>query len=188
MLKLFRILFLFLMTCGLSHAGIYTTHPDRPVGNIKSTLKNPDTPKSAPKDIRTTRVDRTLKIENDTIIITPELCRSLTITYQTPQDILYTPNDPSYKGVRVDTNPHTIKVPESIRIPIRYSRLSRQESTNATSPANSAFKSDFIDEIPLGFIDFQLKSGDIKFNGKSLTEDYKNNLLQLCRDLLEASS
>jgi hypothetical protein len=46
-------------------------------------------------------------------------------------------------------------------------------------------KSPYVDEIPLGFVEFSLDTGEITYNGQKLTSQESANLRQSCQKILE---
>ena len=168
-----------------SSRDLKSTYPRNEIGTVKSTQQNPQS-----DNIKTTTTANPayeLRLRDDVIYLTPQICRSLLIDYKMPKDVAYKPGVDVYGNPvkKADLNESPIKAPKSIRIPIQYSKISQNSSASPSPVPNTAFLSDFIDEIPLGFIDFDIESGEIKFNGQNLTNDNYRLIRQKCRDIME---
>lgn len=171
--------------------------------NIKTTIKDqgrfhnhkPKKYKDINQNLHKTSPDddvyHEIHLGDEQILITKRACRHLLISYKTPESVIYDPkkDEEKYGIASADINRSNIDVPDRIRIPIRYSRLSRSETRFPfqPSPVDSAFLSEFIDEIPLGFLEFSLKTGDMLFNGKKLTDERKSIIRHNCQKILESN-
>ncbi len=162
-----------------------STYPQGESGSIKSTQQNAVNDQI--KETRSANPYYELRLRNDVIYLTPQVCRSLLVRYKTPEDLVYKPGVDVYgKPVRkADINSSPIQAPKSVRIPLRYSKLSQNFNPGPIQSPNTAFLSDYIDEIPLGFLDFDIESGEIKFNRQKLTNDHYKFIRQKCRELME---
>lgn len=153
----------------------------RTSGNIKTTAKQKHEKYQGANVV-------SLDLGGSALLLTPEICRALLMACPKKSDVNYKPGvDVNGKAVvGADFNPSSIKLPEKIRIPVYYSKVSRftESRIRPTTAVDGAFSSQFIDEIPLGFIDYELKDGLIAFNGQKLTEKESSLFRQKCQDIL----
>ncbi len=154
---------------------------DKVSSNIKTTVKNLNV-------INKKAYKVSFDLKEVSFILTPEICRAILADCPQNPNVSYVPKiDVNGNAVAgVDLNPSPIKLPENIRIPIGYSKISRftGRRIRATTAADGSFSSQFVDEIPLGFMDYELKSGNIAFNGQKLMKNESRILRQKCRKIL----
>lgn len=61
-----------------------------------------------------------------------------------------------------------------------------QSSRGTRSPIGT-IKSPYVDEIPLGFVEYELESGKLSYNGKEFSSEEEAQLQQDCQKILENS-
>lgn len=153
---------------------------------------------------QTTDVLGTALTQDMKVFLTPEICQKILIDIkrsksnktpkrqkkmhqtQSSKDVTYRGNVDT-KGNALppaDLNASSVPLPKSIRIPIRYSKDSKLLDPGSSGAATGAFQSQFINEIPLGFVEYELETGNIMLNGQKLKTSSTGALKDACRTLL----
>lgn len=149
-------------------------------------------------------VDDIIKLE-----LSKEFCQKLIIEHRPRHDVMYQGGiDAEGEAVvPADLNAFVVPVPKRITIPITIQKqysLTTQSSGTITTPEGAVsgqvsqsgtadflpkgiIKSPYVDEIPLGFVEYELESGKMTYNGKTFSSQQEALLRQKCQDVLEKS-
>lgn len=120
-------------------------------------------------------------------------CRAYLVNYKTPEGVNYQPGvDTSGRPVvPADLNSYSIELPKRITLPVIFPRhlLERGAGTTAGNSSPQATESDkirypYIDDIPLGNMEFDLKTKELWYQGKPLGNKAEMQLRKDCRKVL----
>lgn len=117
-----------------------------------------------------------------------DFCRKVIIEHRPRKEVMYQAgvDVDGQPVVPADLNAFTVPVPTKIVIPITIHKEYKTLGTGDLVP-RGLLKSPYVHEIPLGFVEYELKSGKMTYNGKTFSSQQQALLRQKCQDVLEKS-